>query len=88
MQDKSSQLENSKMELEKQLMGLQAEVDQERRDCNLKTETISDLQGESWWSITTLTVTGSQNKSLQGYLKTKDFDRTKHNGLKCSSLEL
>lgn len=34
------------MELEKQLMALQAELDEERRDGNLRTETIADLQGE------------------------------------------
>lgn len=34
------------MELEKQLTALQAELDEERRDGNLKTETIADLQGE------------------------------------------
>ncbi|XP_053192423.1 rho-associated protein kinase 2-like isoform X2 [Scomber japonicus] len=45
MQEKCNQLENSKMELEKQLMGLQAELETERRDRNIRTETISDLQG-------------------------------------------
>lgn len=34
------------MELEKQLTALQAELDEERRDGNLRTETIADLQGE------------------------------------------
>lgn len=47
MQEKCNQLENSKMELEKQLMGLQAELETERRDRNLGTETISDLQGKT-----------------------------------------
>lgn len=47
MQEKCNQLENSKMELEKQLMGLQAELETERRDRNIRTETISDLQGET-----------------------------------------
>lgn len=46
MQEKCSQLENSKLELEKQLTGLQAELEEERRDRNLGTETITDLQGE------------------------------------------
>uniref|UniRef100_A0A8C3AQA6 Rho-associated protein kinase n=1 Tax=Cyclopterus lumpus TaxID=8103 RepID=A0A8C3AQA6_CYCLU len=45
MQEKCSQLENSKMELEKQLMGLQAELEEERRDRDVRTETITDLQG-------------------------------------------
>ncbi|KAM4522278.1 rho-associated protein kinase 2-like isoform 3-T5 [Odontesthes bonariensis] len=45
MQEKCSQLENSKMELEKQLRELQAELEEERRDRNLGTETITDLQG-------------------------------------------
>ena len=47
MQEKCSQLENSKMELEKQLMGLQAELEKEKRDRSLRTETITDLQGET-----------------------------------------
>lgn len=46
MEEKCTQLENSKMELEKQLMVLQHELDEERRDRNLRTETITDLQGE------------------------------------------
>ncbi|XP_058469318.1 rho-associated protein kinase 2-like isoform X2 [Solea solea] len=45
MQEKCGQLENGKMELEKQLMALQGELDKERRDGNVKTETITDLQG-------------------------------------------
>lgn len=52
MQEKCSQLENSKMELEKQLRGLQAELEEERRGRNMGTETINDLQGETWLSIT------------------------------------
>lgn len=52
MQEKCSQLENGKMELEKQLMALQAELEEERRDCSLGTETITDLQGETWLSVT------------------------------------
>lgn len=54
MQEKCSQLENGKMELEKKLRGLQAELEGERRDLNLKTETITDLQGETWLCVTTL----------------------------------
>lgn len=46
-QEKRSQLENSRMELEKQLTALQAELEVERRDRNLGTETIADLQGEA-----------------------------------------
>lgn len=42
------------MELEKQLRGLQADLEEERRDVNLKTETITDLQGETWLCITPL----------------------------------
>uniref|UniRef100_A0A8D3B6L0 non-specific serine/threonine protein kinase n=1 Tax=Scophthalmus maximus TaxID=52904 RepID=A0A8D3B6L0_SCOMX len=45
MQEKCSQMENGKMELEKQLIGLQAELEKERRDLNVRTETITDLQG-------------------------------------------
>uniref|UniRef100_A0A8C5G851 non-specific serine/threonine protein kinase n=1 Tax=Gouania willdenowi TaxID=441366 RepID=A0A8C5G851_GOUWI len=48
MQERCDQLENSKVELEKQLRGLQAELEQERRDHNQGTETITDLQGETW----------------------------------------
>lgn len=52
MQEKCSELENSKMELEKQLMGLRAELEEEKRGRNLGTETITDLQGEAWLSVT------------------------------------
>ncbi|XP_062415447.1 rho-associated protein kinase 2-like isoform X2 [Pungitius pungitius] len=45
VQEKCSQLEKSKMELEKQLTVLQAELQEERRDRDLRTETVSDLQG-------------------------------------------
>lgn len=48
MQEKCSQLENSKQELEKQLRGLQAELEEERRGRSIGTETITDLQGETW----------------------------------------
>lgn len=48
MEAKCSQLESGKMELEKQLMVLQDELEEERRDRNLRTETITDLQGEAW----------------------------------------
>lgn len=51
MQEKCNQLENGKMELEKQLRGLQAELEEERRDRNLGTETIADLQGETFLSV-------------------------------------
>uniref|UniRef100_A0A674NAZ6 non-specific serine/threonine protein kinase n=1 Tax=Takifugu rubripes TaxID=31033 RepID=A0A674NAZ6_TAKRU len=44
--ERCSQLEKDRMELEKQLTALQAELDEERRDGNLRTETIADLQGE------------------------------------------
>lgn len=47
MEEKCSQLENGKMELEKQLMVLQDELEEERRDRNLRTEAITDLQGEA-----------------------------------------
>lgn len=46
MKERCSQLEKDRMELEKQLTALQAELDEERRDGNLRTETIADLQGE------------------------------------------
>ncbi|XP_061563390.1 rho-associated protein kinase 2-like isoform X2 [Cololabis saira] len=45
MQGKCSQLEDGKMELEKQLREMQAELEEEKRDRNLGTETITDLQG-------------------------------------------
>lgn len=44
--ERCSQLEKDRMELEKQLTALQDELDEERRDGNLRTETIADLQGE------------------------------------------
>ncbi|XP_045067302.1 rho-associated protein kinase 2 [Coregonus clupeaformis] len=43
--DKCTQLENAKMGLEQQLMGLQADLEAERRDSSMGTETIVDLQG-------------------------------------------
>lgn len=46
MKERCSQLEQERMVLEKQLMALQAELDEERRDRDLRTETIADLQGE------------------------------------------
>uniref|UniRef100_H3D439 Rho-associated protein kinase n=1 Tax=Tetraodon nigroviridis TaxID=99883 RepID=H3D439_TETNG len=45
MKERCSQLEKERMELEKRLMALQAQLDEERRDRNLRTETIADLQG-------------------------------------------
>lgn len=46
MKERCSQLEQDRMGLEKQLMALRAELDEERRDRDLRTETIADLQGE------------------------------------------
>ncbi|XP_014060086.2 rho-associated protein kinase 2 isoform X1 [Salmo salar] len=43
--DNCTQLENAKMGLEQQLMGLQADLEAERRDRSLGTEVILDLQG-------------------------------------------
>nr|XP_029532943.1 LOW QUALITY PROTEIN: rho-associated protein kinase 2-like [Oncorhynchus nerka] len=43
--DNCTQLENAKMGLEQQLMGLQADLEAERRDRSLGTEIILDLQG-------------------------------------------
>lgn len=54
MQEKCNQLENGKMELEKKLRGLQTELEGERRDLNLRAETIADLQGEIWLCVTLL----------------------------------
>lgn len=45
MKERCSQLEKDRMDLEKQLMVLQDELDGERSDRNLQTETIADLQG-------------------------------------------
>uniref|UniRef100_A0A8C8D7D3 non-specific serine/threonine protein kinase n=1 Tax=Oncorhynchus tshawytscha TaxID=74940 RepID=A0A8C8D7D3_ONCTS len=45
--DNCTQLENAKMGLEQQLMGLQADLEAERRDRSLGTEIILDLQGET-----------------------------------------
>lgn len=47
IQEKCSHLENGKAESEKQLMGLRAELEEARREHGLRTETISDLQGET-----------------------------------------
>lgn len=47
VKEKCSQLEKDKMGLEKQLMVLQVELEEERRDHNNRTETIADLQGEA-----------------------------------------
>lgn len=46
MKERCSQLEQDRMGLEKQLMALRAELHEERRDRDLRTETIADLQGE------------------------------------------
>lgn len=46
MKERCGQLGKDKMELEKQRVALQAELDEERRERNLRTETIADLQGE------------------------------------------
>uniref|UniRef100_A0A8C7R1I2 Rho-associated protein kinase n=1 Tax=Oncorhynchus mykiss TaxID=8022 RepID=A0A8C7R1I2_ONCMY len=43
--DNCTQLENAKMGLEQQLMGLQADLEAERQDRSLGTEIILDLQG-------------------------------------------
>lgn len=45
LQEKCNHLENSKMELEKQLREAQSELEVEKRDRNQKTETIIELQG-------------------------------------------
>ena len=45
--DNCTQLENAKMGLEQQLMGLQADLEAERQDRSLGTEIILDLQGET-----------------------------------------
>ncbi|XP_013999399.1 rho-associated protein kinase 2 isoform X2 [Salmo salar] len=45
MVDKCTQLENAKMGIEQQLMSLQADLEAERRNHSLGTETIVDLQG-------------------------------------------
>lgn len=70
MLEKCSQLENGKMELEKQLMGLQGELEEERRVRNLGTETITDLQGESWFKrkhTHLLEVNNKKRKTLLGH---------------------
>lgn len=48
MEKKCSGLEESKVEQEKQMRGLQVELEEERRECNLRTETLTDLQGKTW----------------------------------------
>lgn len=62
MKERCSQLEKDRMELEKQLMALQAELDEERRDRNLRTETIADLQGE--FQIINNTTRNTENSNM------------------------
>ncbi|XP_048126881.1 rho-associated protein kinase 2 [Alosa alosa] len=45
LQDKCCLLENSKLKLEKDYIGLQAALEAEKRDCSQGSETITDLQG-------------------------------------------
>ncbi|KAM9704631.1 rho-associated protein kinase 2-like isoform 1-T2 [Menidia menidia] len=84
MQEKCSQLENSKMELKKHLKELQAELEEERRDRNLGTETITDLQGrisgleEEVKDVkSSLSKVQTERKELQ--LKLTDLEKEKSN---------
>ncbi|XP_036003220.1 rho-associated protein kinase 2 isoform X3 [Fundulus heteroclitus] len=45
MEEKCGRLEAGKVELEKQMRGLQAELEVEKKESNLRTETLADLQG-------------------------------------------
>ncbi|XP_062378079.1 rho-associated protein kinase 2 isoform X2 [Sardina pilchardus] len=45
LQDKCCLLENGKLKLEKDYIGLQAALEAEKRDCSQGSETITDLQG-------------------------------------------
>uniref|UniRef100_A0A7N6FLV5 non-specific serine/threonine protein kinase n=1 Tax=Anabas testudineus TaxID=64144 RepID=A0A7N6FLV5_ANATE len=84
IQEKCSQLENSKMELEKQLRGLQADLEEERRDVNLKTETITDLQGlisilEEELKQMKSSLSKVQNEKKQLQEKLSDLEKEKSN---------
>uniref|UniRef100_A0A8C7P846 non-specific serine/threonine protein kinase n=1 Tax=Oncorhynchus mykiss TaxID=8022 RepID=A0A8C7P846_ONCMY len=81
--DKCTQLENAKMGLEQQLMGLQADLEAERRDRCLGTEIIVDLQGEFCLEEEVKQVKGSlsgtQTEKRQLQQRLTDMEKEKSN---------
>uniref|UniRef100_A0A8C8CHZ0 non-specific serine/threonine protein kinase n=1 Tax=Oncorhynchus tshawytscha TaxID=74940 RepID=A0A8C8CHZ0_ONCTS len=66
--DNCTQLENAKMGLEQQLMGLQADLEAERRDRSLGTEIILDLQGH-------IQVLEAEVKHVKGSLSNSQMEK-------------
>uniref|UniRef100_A0A8C7F4C9 non-specific serine/threonine protein kinase n=1 Tax=Oncorhynchus kisutch TaxID=8019 RepID=A0A8C7F4C9_ONCKI len=82
--DKCTQLENAKMGLEQQLMGLQADLEAERRDRCLGTEIIVDLQGhiqglEEEVKQVKGSLSGTQTKKRQLQQRLTDMEKEKSN---------
>ncbi|XP_038824244.1 rho-associated protein kinase 2-like isoform X2 [Salvelinus namaycush] len=82
--DKCTQLENAKMGLEQQLMGLQADLEAERRDHSLGTETIVDLQGhirglEEEGKQVKGSLSGTQAEKRQLQQRLTDMEKEKNN---------
>uniref|UniRef100_A0A673YYF6 Rho-associated protein kinase n=1 Tax=Salmo trutta TaxID=8032 RepID=A0A673YYF6_SALTR len=88
MVDKCTQLENAKMGIEQQLMSLQADLEAERRNHSLGTETIVDLQGEFARHILVLEeevkqtkgfLSGTQTEKRQLQQRLTDMEKEKSN---------
>ncbi|XP_055729163.1 rho-associated protein kinase 2-like isoform X3 [Salvelinus fontinalis] len=82
--DKCTQLENAKMGLEQQLMGLQADLEAERRDRSLGAETIVDLQGhirglEEEGKQVKGSLSGTQAEKRQLQQRLTDMEKEKNN---------
>uniref|UniRef100_A0A8C7P7T0 non-specific serine/threonine protein kinase n=1 Tax=Oncorhynchus mykiss TaxID=8022 RepID=A0A8C7P7T0_ONCMY len=82
--DKCTQLENAKMGLEQQLMGLQADLEAERRDRCLGTEIIVDLQGhiqclEEEVKQVKGSLSGTQTEKRQLQQRLTDMEKEKSN---------
>ncbi|XP_064781721.1 rho-associated protein kinase 2-like isoform X1 [Oncorhynchus masou masou] len=82
--DKCTQLENAKMGLEQQLMGLQADLEAERRDRCLGTEIIVDLQGhvqglEEEVKQVRGSLSGTQTEKRQLQQRLTDMEKEKSN---------
>uniref|UniRef100_A0A673YYU3 Rho-associated protein kinase n=1 Tax=Salmo trutta TaxID=8032 RepID=A0A673YYU3_SALTR len=84
MVDKCTQLENAKMGIEQQLMSLQADLEAERRNHSLGTETIVDLQGhilvlEEEVKQTKGFLSGTQTEKRQLQQRLTDMEKEKSN---------
>ncbi|XP_055740363.1 rho-associated protein kinase 2-like [Salvelinus fontinalis] len=82
--DNCTQLENAKMGLEQQLMGLQADLEAERRDRSLGTEIILDLQGhiqglEEEVKLVKGSLSNSQMEKKQLQHRLTDMEKEKSN---------